>query len=162
MPDSKDDWKSTAWGCGCLFLLIVIGSIAYGVYSYAHDWLDEAGWIEHSYDTPVWMEGEWLTGEYRICQMPGPVWGKLPTYAHLLCGKGLQNADDGVWPAPFRDGLSDREYAGVFSIGHWDTVEHYFHVLPVQYWGRIDRSDRTTFSWSCQREENGLVCKALN
>lgn len=157
MPNSKDDWKSTAGGLGCLVLLIVLGFLAYGAYG----WLDETGWIEHSHDTPVWIEGEWLTGEYRICQMTGPLWGELPTYAHLLCGKGLQNVD-GVWPAPFRNSLSAEEIRGVFIVGHSDAVEHYFHVLPVGYWGMIDRKDKGTFSWSCQKQEKGLECKALN
>ncbi len=157
MPNSKDDWKSTAGGMGCLFLLFVVGWLAYGAYGL----LDESGWIQHSHDTPVWIEGEWLTSEYRGCKMPGRAWGELPTYAHLLCGKGLQNIDD-AWPAPFRNGLSPEEYVGVFSKGHWDTAEHYFHVLPVRYWGKINRLDRDTFSWSCQKQESGLVCYAVN
>ena len=145
---------------GLVVLMLILGRLAYAGY----EWLDESGWAEHNHETPVWIEGEWLTGEYRMCQMPGPLWGELPANAHLLCGKGLQNADDGVWPAAFRYGLSVPEFNSVFGNGHWNLVEQYFHVLPVQYWGRVDRTERgrTTFSWSCQKKESGLECKALN
>lgn len=31
--------------------------------------LDEAGWISHHYNTPVWIAGDWMVGEYRYCEM---------------------------------------------------------------------------------------------
>jgi hypothetical protein len=150
--------KEGLWMVVGIILMLILGRAAYAGY----EWLDDQGWVTHSSDTPVWIEGEWLGGEYRMCQMPGTAWGELPANAHLLCGKGLQNAADGIWPAGFRDRLSIQEFNSVFGGGHWDLVEHYFHVLPVHYWGKIDRLDRMTFSWSCQRQENGLECKALN
>lgn len=75
------------------YLLIMLAGIGTIVSLATSDWntyriLDGYGWVEHDHDTPVWIQGEWLAGEYRICQMPGPVWGELPTYAYLLCGKG--------------------------------------------------------------------------
>ena len=48
------------------------------VYNSAKRNLDIFGWIPHSHDTPIWIGGEWLTGEYRICEMPGYPWGGLP------------------------------------------------------------------------------------
>ena len=154
---------------GCVSLPIMLALAWLMISLITGDWntyrvLNSWGWIEHDHDTPVWIDGEWLSGEYRMCLMPGPQWGELPAYAHLLCGKGLLNAEDGIWPAGFRYRLSDEEFDGIFIRGHWDSVEHYFHVLPVEYWGRIDRTDRTrtTFSWSCQKRISGLVCKAMN
>lgn len=156
------DMKQAVLMIGLVILMLILGNLAYAGFGWGYGWLDEQGWIEHSHYTPVWIEGEWLMGEYRMCQMPGPLWGKLPDYAHLLCGKGLQNAEDGIWPATFRYSLSVPEFNSIFGAGRWNLVERYFHVLPVQYWGKIDRSDRTTFSWSCQKQENGLKCEALN
>lgn len=131
------------------------------VYNSAKRTLDNSGWIEHSHDTPIWIGGEWLTGEYRICEMPGYLWGRLPDSAHLLCSSGDPRAIEGIWPAEFRTSLSTEESNQVAS-GSWEGLERHFHILPVKYWGRIDRRDRTGFSWRCQKEASGLECKALN
>ena len=40
---------------------------AVGLAGYAS--LDESGWIVHNHDTPVWVQGDWLVGEYRDCKM---------------------------------------------------------------------------------------------
>ena len=143
-----------------LFCIWAIVSLETGVWN-TYRLADYYGWIEHDHDTPVWVQGDWMRDEYRICEMPGNLWGKLPDSAHLLCGIGDPRAIDGVWPATFRDDLSDREIISL-QDGRWDFVEHYFHVLPVHYWGRIDRTDSPTYSWRCQKEFIGLVCKALN
>lgn len=137
--------------------------LALPAYHASYRAVDDFGLLEHSHDTPVWIGGEWLTNEYRICQMPGTLWGKLPDTAHLLCGSGEQSVN-GVWPAGFRNKLSPQEYNDLFEqwASNWQLVDHYFHVLPVEYWGRIDRSDRPTYSWRCQRQASGLECKALN
>ena len=109
----------------------------------------------------MWIQGDWLADEYRICEMPGNLWGDLPDSAHLLCGSGDAQAVNGVWSAEFRYSLSAEE-AIQLQNGHWDGLEHHFHVLPVHYWGRIDRPDRTGFSWRCQKKDKGLFCKAIN
>ena len=131
------------------------------VYKTAKGTLDNSGWIRHSHDTPIWIQGDWLTSEYRICEMPGYPWGGLPESAHLLCSSGDPRAVEGVWPAGFRESLSSDE-AYRIDMGLWYGLERHFHVLPVKYWGRIERTDRTGFSWRCQREASGLECKALN
>jgi hypothetical protein len=123
--------------------------------------LDNSGWIPHSHDTPTWIQGDWLAGEYRICEMPGYLWGGLPESAHLLCSSGDPRAVEGVWPAGFRESLSSDE-AYRIDMGLWYGLERHFHILPVKYWGRIDRTDRTGFSWRCQKQAGGLECKALN
>lgn len=123
--------------------------------------LDDSGWIPHSHDTPVWIGGDWLTGEFRVCEMPGYLWGRLPANAHLLCSSGDPRGVEGVWPAEFRTSLSTEESNQVAS-GSWDGLERHFHVLPIKYWGKIDRKDRLIFPWSCQRQSSGLKCWAIN
>ena len=126
--------------------------------------IDDHGWIEHDQDTPVWIKGEWLAGEYRVCQMPLLPGKQLPDSAHLLCGQGdgqTLKYDEDTWAFHFGSSLSDDEYRGLLA-GKWSDVEKYFHVLSVKYWGKIDRSDRTVFSWRCQRNSDSLTCKALD
>ena len=162
MPEKATKREFPAWG---YFLLCIIAfwaafSLQFGEWN-TYKLIDDAGWIEDEHDTPIWIQGEWLADEYRVCEMPGNLWGELPDSAHLLCGSGDPQAIDGVWPAEFRYSLSIQEAIQIQN-GHWGGLEHHFHVLPVEYWGRIDRTDRTGFSWRCQKKMSGLECKALN
>jgi len=122
--------------------------------------LDESGWIPHSHDTPVWIAGDWLTGEYRICKMPLMPKHSLPSSAHLICGENIEQ-DANSWPTDFIASIPDHDFYELMG-SKWDTVEQRFHVLPVRYWGRIDRKGQLMLSWRCQREASGLECKALN
>ncbi len=148
---------------GFVFITVWVTTVFWvpRIYNSTKRTLDNSGWIVHSHDTPIWIGGEWLTGEYRICEMPGYLWGGLPESAHLLCSSGDPRAVEGVWPAEFRESLSSDE-AYRIDMGLWYGLERHFHILPVKYWGRIDRTDRTGFSWRCQKQASGLECKALN
>jgi hypothetical protein len=132
------------------------------------DWLDEHGWIEHSHDTPVWIKGDWMVGEYRDCGMrtkaaqSGVVLSqeakaKLP---RLFCGDW--GAQKGGWE--FMDTTPDSDQAtnAMFRQGDWKELDRNFHVLPVRYQGRIDRLDKLFVSWRCQRLSQSLECKALD
>jgi len=149
------------------FLLVLVG--VWGIigaetgYWNLYRLLDDYGWIEHDHETPVWIKGEWLAGEYRVCQMPLLPGRRLPDSAHLLCGQGEGgNAKDkDAWSADFIGSVPDHEFWGLMA-GKWSAVETHFHILPVNYWGEIDRSDRTMFSWRCQRNSDSLTCKALD
>jgi hypothetical protein len=120
--------------------------------------LDENGWLSHSHDTPVWIQGDWLVGEYRECDMQtttpafegsnysGEV---LKTLPRLFCAK----QDDGlfVW-SETRTGTDMT----------WQTISGDFHTLPVSYFGRLERPDKWRISWRCQRLSGSLECKAVN
>ncbi len=43
-----------------------------------------------------------------------------------------------------------------------DELDHDFHVMPVRYFGHIDRTDKLVISWRCQRLSASLECKALD
>jgi len=122
--------------------------------------LDNSGWIPHSHDTPVWIGGEWLTGEYRTCKMPLMLGHSLPSSAHLLCGQ-IYDQDVDAWPVDFIGSIPNHDFYELMG-SNWAAVDQYFHVLPVKYWGRIDRTGRLNFSWRCQRQESGIVCDAIN
>jgi hypothetical protein len=160
----SDDLKETAGGWGCLILLCFVGYAIYGGYQ----WLDSIGWITHSHDTPVWIAGNWMVGEYRNCGMltttstrKPDVQAELP---RLFCsdhGEGLaeferkfMNLDDP------RDFEAARE--ALWYEGDWRGLDSRFHVLPVQYHGRINRPDKALIEWRCQRLNASLECKAVD
>jgi hypothetical protein len=154
-----DEERQAARIIGRLIMLVIIGYAVYGGYG----WLNSVGWIEHSHDTPIWIKGEWLVGEYRVCEMVRLPQQELPATAHLLCGQGENTTLDDLnpWTPGFVGSLSDHEFYGLMG-GQWSAVEEHFHVIPVNYWGRIDRSDRKdVFFWRCQRNSDSLTCKAL-
>lgn len=144
-------------GWGCILSLFIFAFVIY----WGYGWLNEIGWIEHDYDTPVWIKGEWLVGEYRVCQIPLVPEQPLPDSSHLLCGQSQVLMEEDLWSPDFIRGLSDLEFAEL-TVGRWSSLDQHFHVLPVHYWGRIDRSDRKMFSWRCQRNSDSLTCKALD
>lgn len=144
-------------GWGRMFLLLILGAVAY----WGYGWLNEQGWIEHDHDTPVWIKGEWLAGEYRVCQIPLVLGQSLPDSAHLLCGQSQVMMEEDMWSPDFIGGLSDHEFVELMA-GQWSPLDQHFHVLPVHYWGMIDRRGRKMFSWRCQRNSDSLTCKALN
>lgn len=154
---------------------LVIGLFtAIGISAYSS--LDDAGWITHNHDTPVWIQGNWMVGEYRTCQLlttrswelspdqlPPRMKAELP---RLLCGRGNPDNLSGSLigfesEVPAASGL-------IWGGGDWGTFDSYFHVLPVRYNGRIDRPDELYVSWRCQRQGNsllssaGIICNALN
>ena len=149
------------WGCIVLFALAVL--IAAGGWFVA----DRAGYIAHDHSTPVWIQGNWIVGEYRECQMRTktvPEHDKhldsLDKLPRLLCGEDA-------------DGLFDfeRESSGLPTLDTpppqllsvtADSLNGYFHVISVHYFGRIDRTDKLVVFWHCLRKSKSLECKAWN
>jgi len=156
--------KQTATGWGCLILLCFVG---YGIYG-GYEWLDGDGWIPHNHDTPVWIHGDWMVGEYRDCGMrtTTPFAGIVQSQEaraelpRLFCGKNW--AAEGV--AEFETAMPDPDAAvnAILGKGDWGALDNSFHILPVIYHGQIDRPDAVFVSWRCQRLSESLVCKALN
>ena len=52
------------WAVGLFVVGLIVALVVDGYQS-----LDNSGWITHDHDTPVWIQGDWLVGEYRDCQM---------------------------------------------------------------------------------------------
>jgi hypothetical protein len=57
--------RSFVKGVGVVLAIWLVGAVGIGAYTS----LDEAGWITHNHDTPVWIAGDWIIGEYRTCQL---------------------------------------------------------------------------------------------
>lgn len=151
------------WAVG---LAVVGGACSLLVAGYQQ--LDADGWIAHTHDTPIWIQGNWLVGEYRTCQLVTTTTpmgaikpsGELP---RLLCGKNVSDKIDGSL-FEFEEVMPNTSDAirAVFSKDNWSDFDSYFHVLRVTYYGRIVRPDKVFDSWRCQRNDDSLSCKALN
>lgn len=146
--------------------------------------------VDH--DTPVWIQGDWLVGEYRVCQMrtkmqpAGP--DSLAKLPRLFCGQdasGIVDFQRATNPALQDTTIPDGD---VFTVSVTsDALDSYFHVLPIRYFGTVktsevkgfkydpngpdsykdfiyeyDRTDKWVISWRCQRLSESLTCKALD
>jgi hypothetical protein len=160
----KENAKDTIWGwiwiSGALMLFLCVRPI----YQWAESAVDDTGWIEHSHDTPVWMEDNWIEGEYRMCAMlPGK---RRASAKHLLCGHSGDQyvTDSSAWLRDFLPAIQTHDPVKIMDSywTDWTSVESIFHVLPVEYWGRIDRPYPQLSCWRCQRRASELKCKAIN
>jgi hypothetical protein len=135
--------------------------------------LDQAGWITHNHDTPVWIQGDWLVGEYRDCQMRTKTvpeqrkdLDSLDKLPRLFCSQdadGLfdfQRATALVAPPPDVQAPPQGNMY-LFTVTS-SELDHEFHTMPARYNGRIDREDKCVISWRCQRKSDSLTCNALN
>lgn len=139
--------------------------------------------VDH--DTPVWIQGDWLVGEYRVCQMRTKTvppqqkeldsLNKLP---RLFCGvdsNGLFDFQRQTSPVSPQSDIKAPPNGSMYLFTVTaDAFDSYFHILPVEYFGSIqpspdkdfiydyDRTDKWVISWRCQRNSNSLTCKAVD
>lgn len=164
--------KTVAWLLAAGFVIAIAVSI--------YESLDNSGWITHSQDTPVWIQGNWMIGEYRDCQMRTKTvpperkdLDSLDKLPRLFCaddGNGLFDFQTTVATsvAPPSD-IKAPPVGYMYFVGVTaHDVDHAFHVMPVRYRGRIDRTDKWVITWRCQRlsmgflESTAIECKALD
>ena len=64
-PEQKprSDAKVTGTGCGCIFILVIIGAAIFAGY----EGLDSVGWISHREETVISARSDWLVGESKEC-----------------------------------------------------------------------------------------------
>jgi len=172
--------KTTAWATevveaaiplfkvGGAFLVAVV-VIAYSIGGYQE--LNRRGWISHDHDTPVWIEGDWMVGELRDCQMRTKTvpdkrkdLDSLEKLPRLFCGqdaKGLFDFQREIEPPSHP--IEAPPEGAMYLIGVTSPqLDQNFHLMPVRYSGRIDWQDRWVISWQCQRKSESLECKALD
>jgi len=138
----------------CIVGLLLVG-ICIGV--------TRGGWIPHRLDTLVWIQGDWQDGEYRSCQFLLPA-------KRLLCGS-WESARHGGSLSEFISQVSNDDFTVAFHAAmtkstesEWASLGKYFHVLPVIYHGRTQRSDRerVLMPFVCLRRDDVLTCNASN
>lgn len=158
-------WKGIIFICRMLGVLVLVWFLAHA----ANTWLDSIGWVTHDHDTPVWIHGDWMVGEYRDCVMhtagfvglKPEVRAELP---RLLCGDHGSAGSEPEFLDEFHydDPNTLAAMDAVLYGGDWREFDSMFHVLPVSYHGRIDRQEVPTIEWRCQRLSASLECKAVN
>ena len=158
MARAKDSVNQSITAVGQLYGGILVIACLFGLYA----WLDESGWISHSHNTPTWIQGDWIVGEYRDCGMrtqmqpaPSDDLGKLP---RMFCSQ------DAIGYVDFQLETTTIRHNSGIAVGSVtdDAFDSYFHVLPVHYYGRIDRQNKWVIDWRCQRKSESLTCKALD
>lgn len=161
-PMPMSDFKETARLLGWLVLFCFVGYAIYGGYK----WFDSIGWIPHSYVTPVWMEGDWMVGEYRYCHMlrtvSYTVTGGGDESPRLLCDtehNGLGAFVQAVSPVDHDVALKLASKMNPANSSDWAELDKYFHILPVRYFGEIDDPGFQADQWRCQRMSESLDCK---
>lgn len=135
--------------------------------------LSSARWIKTqvenlpiSHDTPVWIHGDWIIGEYRICQMqtttPPPgitltpeVQAELP---RLFCDEGQGGSIAFLYELREDPQAMTAAVNAISHGGDWNEFDGKFHVLPVSYHGPIDKSGKVLVFWRCQRKSDSLEC----
>jgi hypothetical protein len=155
----RDAWKTAKvllkWAVG----LTIAWSLAFTGYQIA----DRQGRVMHNHKTPVWVQGDWMVGEYRDCDMPHGV-------ARLFCGKSPAN---GSGLAAFPETVSDGDLWTAVGAAYnrdaqadWSALDRYFKVLPVRFYGRLQQPERDQpreiRSWRCQRSTKRLTCEPLD
>lgn len=170
-PRPMSDAKETAAGSGCWGLLIVLCITGFAIYR-GYEWLDSIGWVTHDHDTPVWIHGDWIVGEYRDCDMLTARVGLKPEVQaelpRLFCGDQGPSGSEPEFLDEYHydDPRSLSATIALLNGGDWREFDNMFHVLPVSYHGRIDRQavsmDSPPIEWRCQRLSASLECKALN
>jgi hypothetical protein len=142
--------KVVGWLVSAGFALVIAVSL--------YQWLDNSGWIPRSHDTPVWIQGDWLVGEYRECDMQ--------TTTPAFEGSHYDAEDINTLPRLFcakqANGFFDWSETKTGTDTSWQTIGRDFHTLPVSYFGRLERLDKWRISWRCQRNTESLSCKALD
>lgn len=157
-------WGCIIFVCRMLGVLILVLFLAHA----ANTWLDSIGWISHDHDTPVWIPGDWMVGEYRDCGMrtTTPFAGIVQSQEaraelpRLFCGKNW--AGEGVSEFEIAMPGPDAAVNAILGKVDWGTFDNSFHILPVLYHGRVDRPDAVFVSWRCRRLSESLECQALN
>jgi len=108
-------------------LMVVLVALIYGGLN-----ADRLGLWWHNRDAAVYLDGDWLVGEYRICT-------KHRTLSELDCRRGLP-------PGTVVSSGID------LSAGFVSNEPP--HILPVRFWGQLRRT-----RWRCQREADRLNCR---
>lgn len=120
---------------GCLIFLAIVIGIGYGVYSVIRNATDDTGWVSHDKAVDVYMKGDWLVGENRVCD-------------------GIQKPQaDGTYLVDALICPSDAPVDNPHNI----TVRFWGKI------SRPDavRQDRLP-TWQCTRNSDGFTCKALD
>ncbi len=121
-------------GCGCLFIIAVLGGIGYGIYS----WADSQNYVPHSVETTITAKPNWLVGESKECQ------SEVDNYAALAKKYGGVSSDDSA------DGYT-------MAAVSCDDGEN--HRIKITFYGKKYQPEHRFIKWSCTRETDSFTCR---
>jgi hypothetical protein len=121
-------------GNGCLVsIAFILGLFVFGMLAYTG--LDSAGWISHDHTVDLYMKGDWLVGENRIC-----------TGTQNVNEKHVPEVDAIFCPFDVSGGTSHN-----MTIKFWGKISRPDAITNPRLLG-----------WECTRHSDGFTCKAFN
>jgi len=123
-------------GCGC-FLIVVLVFVLGGLLAYVG--LDQEGWVPHTDTVDMYMMGNWMNGENRVC-------------AGLHNGTGSADGEITALYCPDGSGL---ETPHNFTVKFWGKVRR-----PAR--NKVEVALGSKHMWNCTRHSDEFVCKALD
>jgi hypothetical protein len=120
MSDESDGW-------GCLGGLIVLGLIGYGAYYAA----DQQGYAQHSVETTITAQQNWLVGEVKDC------------YSNVLDSKTATQL-----------GKEDGYVATFINCDNGPA-----HTIKVTLYGQLNQPEHNLIRWRCTRETDDFTCR---
>jgi hypothetical protein len=156
---SLDAWKALKVFSRWAFGFAIVAGLAVTGYRIA----DSSDRIIHRHNTPVWIQGDWMVGQYRNCDMPVEA-------VRLFCGNSL-GGESGL--VAFPEGVSDADSWAAVGAAYnrnnqadWSALEKYFRVLPVRFCGKLQRPEHRRpgkiILWRCQRNTKTVTCNPLD
>lgn len=122
---------SRGFGGGCLFLLAIFGLLGWIAYIEA----DNMGWRTHDSAVDVYMKGDWLVGENRVCSGV----------------QALQPDDTYIMDALFCPAEAEASQGHNINVKFWGKTSRPDAV----------KANRL-LTWQCTRNSDGFTCKALD
>lgn len=124
MPNQTTKPNDAAGAFGCILLLLFGGVICVWVYQK----VDALGWIQHTGDSAITAQANWLVGESKDCYTyPIPV--NPPKGEDIGYALGQVNCDNGP-----------------------------LHDMKIRFYGRRAQPEYGVVYWKCTREESGFEC----
>jgi hypothetical protein len=125
--------SSNSAGCGCLFLIAILGAAAFAGYNVAENY----GWVSHTAAVDLSMDPNWLVGENRQCASFHSVEPDAGMIKSLSCPLSMK----------------DQEAHNV-TVKFWGKIDRPF--------SNQNDPSAGIHNWRCTRTADGFVCRALD
>jgi len=135
-------WNRIAIACRIVGFALLAAWLIWGVIPAGWRYLERVGWIRHTQITSVYIEGDWLVGEYRSCRALGDL-------AFVACPKSPKSWDDSEPPRLSASG----ELARSFMAEEPRT-------FSVDFYGSLTGNPADTLNCQCRRETDSISCHA--
>jgi hypothetical protein len=136
-------WNRLVIVCRIVGFAILAAWLIWAIIPAGWRYLERTGWIRHTQITSVYIEGNWLVGEYRSCKALGDL-------AFIACPKSLKSWDDSEPPHLSANGELARSF-----------MSEEPRTFSVDFYGRLTGSPADTLNCQCKRETDSISCHAI-